>query len=75
MTPATYLPMIALAVFLIIAIGICAFIILRRGKLHRRQSFDGDPSGTKQKWLKREAENAKKLEDRRRYRDGKSSTF
>jgi hypothetical protein len=75
MTPATYLPMIALAVFLIIAIAIFAFIILRRGKLQRRQSFDGDPSANTHEWLQREAENAKKLKNRQRCRDGQPSTF
>jgi hypothetical protein len=71
MTPATYLPMIALAVVLISAIGVFAFIILRRGKLQRRQSFDGDPATTTQEWLEREAENAKKLKARR---EGHAST-
>lgn len=75
MTPATYLPMIALAIFLISAIGVFAFITLRRGKLQRRQSFEGDPSATTDEWLKREAENAKKLKTRRRYREGQPSTF
>ncbi|WJH38477.1 hypothetical protein N7E02_07630 (plasmid) [Aliirhizobium terrae] len=75
MTPATYLPMIALAVFLIGAIGIFTGIVLRRGKLQRRQSFDGDPSATTREWLKREAENAKNLKNRRRYRDDQPSTL
>jgi hypothetical protein len=60
MTPATYLPMIGLAVFLIAAIGVFAFLILRRGKLKRRPSFDGDPEITTKEWLEREAENARK---------------
>jgi hypothetical protein len=75
MTPATYLPMIALAVFLIGAIGIFTFIMLRRGKLQRRPSFDGDPAATTQEWLEREAANAKEATARRRDRQGQPSTF
>ncbi|SFB62513.1 hypothetical protein SAMN03159496_06051 [Rhizobium sp. NFR07] len=68
-------PMLALAVFLIAALGIFAFFILRRGKLRRRPSIDSDPATATQDWLKREAENAKKQNARRRYREGQPSTF
>lgn len=61
MTALTYLPMIALAVFLIGAVGIFAFLILRRGKMRRVVRTETDPATATHEWLEREAENAKKL--------------
>ncbi len=61
MTTLTYAPMIALAVFLILAIGVFAFIILRRGKMRRVESSLVDPDKPTYDWLYREAENAHKI--------------
>lgn len=69
------IPMLALAVFLIGALGIFAFFILRRGNMRRRQSSESDPATATKDWLQREAENAKRQKSRRRYREGQPSTF
>ena len=57
MTTMTFAPMIALAVFLIIVIGVFTFIILRRGKLKNRNPSQVDPDKPTVEWLKREAAN------------------
>lgn len=58
MTTLTYAPMLALAIFLIAAIGVFAFIILRRGKLRRVQSSLVGADKPTRDWLRREADNA-----------------
>ncbi|MNS01514.1 hypothetical protein D3C72_327970 [compost metagenome] len=58
MTTMTFAPMIALAVFLIVVIGVFTFIILRRGKLKNRNPVDPDKPTAE--WLKREAANGKR---------------
>jgi hypothetical protein len=58
MTALTFAPMLALAVFLIAAFGIFAFIILRRGKLKERNPSQVDPDKPTNDWLAREARNA-----------------
>ncbi|MGA1835155.1 hypothetical protein [Rhizobium wenxiniae] len=58
MTTMTFAPMLALAIFLIVAIGVFAFIILRRGKLKNRNPSQVDPDKPAREWLEREARNA-----------------
>lgn len=60
MTTMTFAPMIALAVFLMAAIGIFTFIILRRGKLRERNPSQVDPEKPTHEWLKREAANGRR---------------
>ncbi|MEV4608681.1 hypothetical protein MRBLMR1_003729 [Neorhizobium sp. LMR1-1-1.1] len=60
MTSLTFLPMLALAIFLIAALGIFTFIILRRGKLRERNPSQVDPDKPTAEWLKREAANGKR---------------
>lgn len=60
MTSLTFLPMLALAIFLIAALGIFTFIILRRGKLRARNPGQVDPDKPTAEWLKREAANGKR---------------
>lgn len=60
MTTLTFAPMIALAIFLIAALGVFTFIILRRGKLKNRNPSQVDPDKPTAEWLKREASNAKR---------------
>jgi hypothetical protein len=52
--------MLALAIFLIAALGIFTFIILRRGKLRERNPSQVDPDKPTAEWLKREAANGKR---------------
>jgi hypothetical protein len=52
--------MLALAIFLILALGIFTFIILRRGKLRERNPGQVDPDKPTAEWLKREAANGKR---------------
>jgi len=59
-TSLTFLPMLALAIFLILALGIFTFIILRRGKLRERNPSQVDPDKPTAEWLKREAANGKR---------------
>lgn len=59
MNTMTYAPMLALAVFLTAAIGVFAFIILRRGKMRRVKSSQVDPRNSTDAWIRREAANAK----------------
>jgi hypothetical protein len=59
-TSLTFLPMLALAIFLIAALGIFTFIILRRGKLRERNPSQVDPDKPTAEWLKREAANGKR---------------
>ncbi|GGG17126.1 hypothetical protein GCM10010924_52690 [Rhizobium wenxiniae] len=60
MTTMTFAPMIALAVFLIVVIGVFTFIILRRGKLKDRNPSQVDPDKPTAEWLKREAAKGKR---------------
>jgi hypothetical protein len=64
MTTMVAAPMLALAVFLIAAIGIYAFIILRRGKLRKRKSSEFSPDVSTAEWIQREAENAHQVAGR-----------
>ena len=61
MTTMTFAPMLALAIFLITAIGIFAYFILRRGKLKNRNPSQVDPDKPTAEWLKRESENAHQI--------------
>ena len=61
MTTMTFAPMLALAIFLISAIGIFAYITLRRGKLKNRNPSQVDPDKPNAEWLKRESENARQI--------------
>ncbi len=58
MTTMTFAPMLALAVFLIVAIGVFAFVILRSGKLKNRNPSQVEPDKQTREWLEREARNA-----------------
>lgn len=58
MTTTSYLPMVILAVILISAIAVLAYLTLKKWRTSRAPSDQVDPDAVKREWLVREAHSA-----------------